>query len=99
MDYRDTVFISVVENLSFSKAADELNISQPAVTSEHFLLDFDGVAIVSEKAVSGELQLKTLVKLKVSGFSIPRQFRIACKLGHKSRQVELFENFLLNYNI
>ena len=32
MDYRDTVFISVVENLSFSKAADELNISQPAVT-------------------------------------------------------------------
>lgn len=32
MDYRDTVFISVVENLSFSKAADELIISQPAVT-------------------------------------------------------------------
>ena len=66
---------------------------------KNFLLDFDGVAIVSEKAVSGELQLKTLVKLKVSGFSIPRQFRIAYKLGHKSRQVELFENFLLNYNI
>lgn len=32
MDYRDTVFMSVAENLSFSKAAKELFISQPAVT-------------------------------------------------------------------
>ncbi|MCG8581304.1 MAG: LysR family transcriptional regulator [Bacteroidales bacterium] len=32
MDYRDTVFLAVAENLSFSKAAGELFISQPAVT-------------------------------------------------------------------
>ncbi len=32
MDYRDKVFISVAENLNFSKAAEELFISQPAVT-------------------------------------------------------------------
>jgi DNA-binding transcriptional LysR family regulator len=32
MDYRDKVFIAVAENLSFSKAANELNITQPAVT-------------------------------------------------------------------
>ncbi len=32
MDYRDKVFLAVSENLSFSKAADELFISQPAVT-------------------------------------------------------------------
>jgi len=32
MDYRDKVFISVAENLSFSKAAAFLHISQPAVT-------------------------------------------------------------------
>lgn len=32
MDYRDSVFISVAENLSFSKAANDLHISQPAIT-------------------------------------------------------------------
>ncbi len=32
MDYRDEVFFKVAENLSFSKAAKELFISQPAVT-------------------------------------------------------------------
>lgn len=65
---------------------------------KNFLLDFDGLAIVSEKAVITELYLKTLVKLKVTGFTIPRKLRIAYKLGYKSQQVELFENFLFNYN-
>ena len=32
MDYRDEVFLSVAENLNFSKAAEDLFISQPAVT-------------------------------------------------------------------
>lgn len=32
MDYRDLVFIAAAENLSFSKAAEEMFISQPAVT-------------------------------------------------------------------
>ncbi|HOH74616.1 MAG TPA: LysR family transcriptional regulator [Paludibacteraceae bacterium] len=66
---------------------------------KNFLQDFDGLAIVSEKAVQNELYLQTLVKIKIVGFSISRKFRIAYKQGHKSKQVELFENFLVNYNI
>jgi len=66
---------------------------------KNFLQDFDGLAIVSEKAVRNELYMKTLVKLKVTGFTIPRKFRLAYKQGHKSQQVELFENFLLCYNM
>jgi len=66
---------------------------------KNFLQDFDGLAIVSEKAVQTELYLKTLVRLRVTGFTISRKFRIAYKLGHKSQQVELFENFLAGYNI
>lgn len=66
---------------------------------KNFLQDFDGLAIVSEKAVQNELFLKTLVRLKVSGLSIPRKLRIAFKQGHKSKQVELFEDFLLSYNM
>jgi len=66
---------------------------------KNFLQEFDGLAIVSEKAVQNELYLKTLVKLNVSGFSIARKLRLAYKQGHKSRQVELFEDFLLHYNM
>ncbi|MBN1251359.1 MAG: LysR family transcriptional regulator [Bacteroidales bacterium] len=33
MDFRDNVFLTVAESLSFSKAADELLISQPAVSN------------------------------------------------------------------
>lgn len=66
---------------------------------KNFLQDFDGLAIVSEKAVQNELYLQTLVKIKIVGFSISRKFRIAYKQGHKSKQVELFENFLVDYNI
>ena len=66
---------------------------------KNFLLDFNGLAIVSEKAVRNELYLKTLVKLQVIGITFPRTFRIAHKIGHKSRQAEQFEQFLLNYEL
>ena len=65
---------------------------------KNFLLEFDGVAIISEKAVSNELSFRNLIKLKVTDITIKRKFRIATKLGHKSPQVGLFENFLSNYN-
>lgn len=66
---------------------------------KNFLLDFNGLAIVSEIAVRNELYLKTLVKLQVTGITFPRTFRIAHKIGHKSRQAEQFEQFLLNYEL
>ena len=66
---------------------------------KNFLLDFNGLAIVSENAVRNELYLKTLVKLQVIGITFPRTFRIAHKIGHKSRQAEQFEQFLLNYEL
>jgi Transcriptional regulator len=86
------------QNLDF----EDLNVPIHLGSTEsikNFLLDFDGLAIVSEQAVKTELYLKTLVKIKVTSLHIPRQFRIAYKMGHKSRQVELFENFLLGYNL
>ncbi len=65
---------------------------------KNFLMDFDGIAIISEKAAQMEIYIKSLIKLRVNDFTIPRKFRIAFKVGHKSRQVELFENFLEAYN-
>lgn len=65
---------------------------------KNFLLDFDGLAIVSRQTVKSELNSKSLAEINVAGFSIPRKFRLACKVGYKSHQVELFENFLFNYN-
>lgn len=64
---------------------------------KNFLLDFNGLAIISEKAVQNELYLETLVKLQVTDIIFPRKFRIAQKIGHKSRLTDLFVQYLLNY--
>lgn len=66
---------------------------------KNFLQDCNGIAIVSEKAVTTELYLNRLVKLNVVGLSIPRKFRIAMQQGHQSKLVNLFVEFLLGYNI
>lgn len=86
------------QNISFKNLNTLIHLGSTE-SIKNFLQEFDGLAIISEKAVQNELYLKTLVKLNVSGFSIPRKLRIAYKQGHKSRQVELFEDFLLHYNI
>jgi len=64
---------------------------------KNFLLDFNGLAIISEKAIQNELYLKTLVKLQVTGVTFPRKFRIARKIGHNSRLTDRFVQYLLNY--
>jgi LysR family transcriptional regulator, transcriptional activator of the cysJI operon len=65
---------------------------------KNFLQDFDGIAIISEKATTTEIYLNNLIRLNVSGFTIPRKFRIALRQGFISRQVEMFESFLFAYN-
>ncbi len=90
--------ILLKQNISFENLNTLIHLGSTE-SIKHFLHDFDGLAIVSEKAIQTELYMKTHVKLKVTGFTIPRKLRIAYKQGHKSQQVELFENFLLNYNM
>ena len=85
------------QNISFENLNTHIHLGSTE-SIKNFLQDFDGLAIVSEKAVQNELYLKTLVRLKVTGLTIPRKFRCAYKQGHKSQQVEMFENFLLSYN-
>ena len=66
---------------------------------KNFLQDFDGLAIVSARAVISELYHRNLVKLRLADFSMPRAFRIADRLGYKSPIVDLFEEFLISYNM
>jgi len=86
------------QNISFGDLKTLIHLGSTE-SIKNFLQEFDGLAIVSEKAVQNELSLKTLVKLSVTGFSIQRKLRIAYKQGHKSRQVDLFEDFLFHYNM
>ena len=53
MDYRDIVFLTVADRLSFSRAADELFISQPAVTKHIKQLETKmGIALFERKGNS-----------------------------------------------
>ncbi|WP_372773207.1 LysR family transcriptional regulator [Mangrovibacterium sp.] len=65
---------------------------------KNFLLNFDGLALLSEKSIEKELQLKQLVKLKVKDFSIHRKFRLAMRQGPEKSIPDLFRNFLFAYN-
>lgn len=65
---------------------------------KNFLQDFDGLAIVSEKAVQNELYMKTLVKLKVTGFTIPRKLSNTNK-DIKANRSSCLKISLLCYNM
>jgi LysR family transcriptional regulator, transcriptional activator of the cysJI operon len=66
---------------------------------KNFLQNFDGIALVSEKAIEKELQLKTLRKIDVKNLSIKRNFRIVLPHGPELKLPQAFINFLLNYNL
>ncbi|MFV0482806.1 MAG: LysR substrate-binding domain-containing protein [Bacteroidales bacterium] len=85
------------QNIDFDKLNTLIHLGSTEAI-KNFLSDFDGLAIVSKKAVVTELYIKSLIRLKVSGLNIHRKFRIAFKTGYKSKQVELFEDFIRYYN-
>jgi DNA-binding transcriptional LysR family regulator len=80
---------------------DKLNILIHLGSTEaikNFLCDFDGIALVSEKSIEKELELKRIVKLRVKEVSIQRKFRLAWRQGPELKIPGLFKDFLLNYN-
>lgn len=67
-------------------------------TIKNFLINFDGIAIISEKSINKELQLKSIVKIKVKNFQLPRKLRIVLRQGNIGSTTKTFINFLNNYN-
>lgn len=67
-------------------------------TIKNFLYDFDGIALISEKSIEKEMQLKTLVKINTSKIEMSRKFRIALRHGHEALSSKLFIDFLTSYN-
>ncbi len=65
---------------------------------KNFLQNFEGIAVVSEKAVSAELQAQSLRRIHVEELAMLRKFRIALRRGHHSKLVSLFTNYLNRYN-
>jgi LysR family transcriptional regulator, transcriptional activator of the cysJI operon len=67
-------------------------------TIKNFLVGFDGIALVSEKSIEKELQLKEIVKINLKGIQFLRKFRIALLQGNASFSPKLFMDFLMSYN-
>lgn len=65
---------------------------------KNFLDNFDGIALVSEKAIRKELLFKTLRKVQVRKFSVKRKFRVATLHGRELELSRLFTDFLFRYN-
>lgn len=65
---------------------------------KNFLLKFNGIALVSERAIQKELLLNSLVILKIDKLEFNRKFRIVQSKSPASKIQKLFINFLLNYN-
>jgi len=80
---------------------DKLNIVIHLGSTEaikNFLPDFDGIALVSEKAIEKELRLKEIVKISIKNISLTRKFRVALRHGNQTSTAKLFIDFLSQYN-
>ncbi|MDY0216518.1 MAG: LysR substrate-binding domain-containing protein [Bacteroidales bacterium] len=87
----------VKNNIKF----DQLNILIHLGSTEaikNFLCDFDGIALISEKAIEKELLLKQITKIPIKGVHFNRKFRIAFRQGQEALSSKLFAEFLSSYN-
>jgi len=67
-------------------------------TIKHFLIDFEGIALISEKAVENEIRLNILKKISIKGVTIKREFRVVTPFSTVVDVAKNFMNFLFNYN-
>ena len=65
---------------------------------KQFLTDFEGIALVSERAITNELHQNLLKIIPVKGIRFSRYFRIASPAGAELDGPQSFMNFLLGYN-
>lgn len=77
----------------------DLNVKHSIGTTEGIkgvLLDFNGIALMSNKAVENEIRSNHLKKIEIKDFKIIRELRIAHRQGHISEQVKKFIRFALS---
>jgi len=61
---------------------------------KNFLIDFNGIGLVSNKSITKEIELNLLRKIEIDDFKLKRKFRTAVLHGHQTSLIELFLNFL-----
>ncbi|BDD11591.1 transcriptional regulator (plasmid) [Fulvitalea axinellae] len=66
---------------------------------KNFLADFDGVALVSAKAIEKELLLEQLVRIRLPELSLTRKFRSAYRMGPLPDVPRIFTRFLEGHNL
>lgn len=95
--------LQVIEK-HFTKAnieLDKLNIVIHLGSTEaikNFLSQYDAIGLVSIRSIEKELQLNTIKILPIKGMQILRNFRIALPKGPRHGFIDIFINFLENYN-
>lgn len=62
-----------------------------------FITNFDGLALISEKAIQKELARKELVRIHIKGIQITRKFRMALRQGQETKATHLFIDHLTQY--
>ncbi|QEN05304.1 LysR family transcriptional regulator [Thiospirochaeta perfilievii] len=80
---------------------DKFNIQHTIGSSEgikRFLKNFNGLALISNKAVTYELNRGELVKIDIDGLKIKRSIRIGYRKGHLPPTIKRLIDFIRHYN-